>query len=97
MDVLCVVQAYLNKESRNVTCFKSNMPGPDWLSGFMKRHSAALSTRVANNIKRTRAAVSKESLTAYHDQLARSLQDLDAASVFNYDETNLSDNPHNKK
>lgn len=96
-DIRKIVQIYLNAQKIQHQTFKDNMPGKDWALAFMKRHSKELSERFANNIKRSRAAVGKEILLQYHERLSKSLEGLESKQIFNYDETNLADNPGRKK
>lgn len=64
-----VVRDYLNSIPRKVAKFgKSNMPGNDWATSFIKRHKE-LSHRFAENIKRSRADVSRDTLSKYFAEL----------------------------
>jgi hypothetical protein len=72
------------------------MPGPDWITGFLKRHKK-ISMKFAENIKRSRAEVSRESLSDYFKELEESLKDVDVRNLVNYDETCFVDDPRKKK
>ncbi len=72
------------------------MPGPDFVRGFIKRHKQ-LTIRTANLIKRGRAALSHEIVNAFFDLYEHSAFGIDPNNVFNFDETNVSDNPGAKK
>ena len=72
-------------------------PGNDWVQGFIDRHKEQLSERFGNNIKRARAAVSNETLDSYFNELEKALEGVDPKGIFNYDESNLSDDPGKKK
>lgn len=63
----------------------------------MKRHKDQLSFRVCNNIKRSRAAISATVLSEYFEELSTSLRDVHPENIFNYDETNFTDDPGSKK
>lgn len=96
LDVRKIVQTYLNKQKIKNKTFKNNMPGPDWVRAFIDRHSE-LSECFANHIKRSRAQVGTEVLKEYHGILTNYLGGLESNQVFNYNETNLADNPGRKK
>jgi hypothetical protein len=59
-DQCHVIQAYLDAQGRT-TRFVENMPGLDFVSGFLQRH-AALTVRKANLVKRSRAEVSQDTV-----------------------------------
>ena len=60
LDIRMMIVAYLEKQKRVVKKFSKNVPGDNWASSFMKRHG--LTNRIATNIKRKRAVISKEQL-----------------------------------
>lgn len=57
------VQMLLDKKKRK-TVFVNNRPGRDWFKRFMQRHSN-LSIRLAENLNKSRAAVTEEMLRAW--------------------------------
>lgn len=71
--------------------------GPDWAKSFLSRHRHILAERLANNIKRSRAAVDVDVLSSFFDELSRTLEGVKPEAIFNYDESNLSDDPGKKK
>jgi hypothetical protein len=87
IDLRYSIKCYLNKLGRSVTCFKNNLPGPDWAASFRKRHPI-LTVRVASNIKRVRAAIDD-----YFDNLESVISNVPDENIWNYDETNLRDDP----
>lgn len=95
LDVKMLVAAYLQSQNRTVKIFKNNVPGDDWVSSFMKR--SQLTHRIASNIKRKRAAINKEQLKIYFDNIKLELEGIPPCNIWNYDETNLRDDPGNKK
>lgn len=95
-DLRLLVKHYLDRQGKTVKQFNNNCPGEDWASSFMQRHKAALSQRLGNNIKRSRASVDHNMLGTFHDELSRSLEGLSPEAIFNYDESNLSDDPGKK-
>jgi len=68
------------------------MPGVDWVRAFLKRN-IILTQRLGENIKRVRAGVSKPILDTYFNNLEEVLRDAPGTNIFNYDETNFSDDP----
>ena len=71
--------------------FKNNSPGSDWLQSFIKRHK--LTKRIMDNVKSSRALVNEEVINKYFDHLENSLEDIPTINIFNYDETNITDDP----
>jgi hypothetical protein len=94
-DLKYLIKAYLDQGGRT-TRFVNNVPGPDFVRGFLRRHKE-LSRRTANLIKRSRAAVSHEVVNSFFDQYEQSAAGIDPDNIYNYDETNLTDNPGAKK
>lgn len=72
------------------------LPGIDWVKSFLKRHSD-LSERLVANMKRARAEVDEELLRKYVTNLEENLEGVPPSNVFNYDETNLTDDPGSKR
>lgn len=73
------------------------MPGEIWYQSFTKRNSAVLTSRLGKNMKRSRTAVSRETINAYFDKLNISLTDIPPKNIIKYNETNFSDNHRRKK
>lgn len=96
-EIRQLVKNFLDRRGKIVDQFRNNFPGPDWASSFLKRHKDALSARLANNIKSTRANVGREKLEEYFTNLKESLAGVPPENILNYDETNLSDDPGRKK
>ncbi|XP_046960613.1 uncharacterized protein LOC124530475 [Vanessa cardui] len=97
MDLRFIVKMYLDKLGIKHKRFKNNFPGPDLVEGFLKRHSDKIAKRICQNIKRSRAAVSPDTIREYHSELQKSLDGVPPTHILNYDETNLSDDPGRKK
>lgn len=92
-----IVKEYLDRTGKKASTFQDNLPGPDFVYSFLKRHKKDLSYRMCQNIKRNRAAVSRKIINDYFDRLNEELRDVLASNIVNYDETNLSDDPGKKK
>lgn len=97
LDLRYIVKGYLDKMGSTVLKFKNNLPGPDFATSFLKRHKEKISQRIAENVKKNRAAVSPETIKEYIKELKTSLIGVDPSNIINYDETNLTDDPGRKK
>lgn len=91
-----LIKDYIDKQGKTVPKFKNNLPGPDFVCSFLKRHKEELSARMCQNIKRSRAAIGEETINKYFDHLEKELKDVPACNIINYDETNLCDDPGRK-
>ena len=85
------VNAYLTKQNQVVKEFANNISGDDWVANFMGHHG--LTNRIAINIQRKRAQISKEQLQEYFNNVEQKLKDVPASNIWNYNETNLRDDP----
>lgn len=97
LDLRMVVHAYLNRVGRVVTRFKNNVPGEEWAVSFLKRHPKLNGSRLASNIKKSRAAVDEKILQQYITNLTAVVAGVPASNIWNYDESNLTDDPGRKK
>ena len=97
LDLRILVRTYLEKQGRTVAQFASNLPSKEWARNFLQRHRNELSLRMCQNIKRSRAGVSAHEVKEYFDNLKETLADISPELIYNYDETNLSDDPGTKK
>jgi hypothetical protein len=95
-DLRMVVKSYLSRIGRIIPHFKNNVPGRDWAISFIHRHKK-LSARFASNIKRSRAGINEEVLREYVKNLGDTCAGVPAENCWNFDETNLTDNPGQKK
>ena len=92
LDFRFIVKSYLAIHGRIVKVFQNNLPGRDWIKSFSSRHPQ-LSIRFANNIKRVRAAIDEKVINEYIDNIGVLVQDVPPQNIYNYDETNVSDDP----
>ncbi|KAG5875796.1 hypothetical protein JTB14_016812 [Gonioctena quinquepunctata] len=88
---------YLDRKGRTVHLFKNNLPGIDWTYSLLQRHEKSYGQRISTNIKRARASVSRETLGEFYDNLENTLIGLPSSNIFNYGESNLSDDPGKKR
>lgn len=96
-DLRIMIKSYLDTLGVTHKRFKNNMPGPDYAARFLKRYKDSISLRMCQNIKKSRAQVSPDSINEYFGELEQTLKDIDPNNIINYDETNLSDDPGRKK
>lgn len=96
-DLRCIVKSYLDRCGRKVACFRNNFPGPDWAKSFMKRHDQILTQRIAKNISHSRAATDEAIVNDFFDHLEKEIEGIPSCNIWNYDETNLVDDPGSKK
>ncbi|XP_044750640.1 uncharacterized protein LOC123310976 [Coccinella septempunctata] len=96
MDLRMFVKSFLDKSGRTVSRFNENIPGPDWLNNLLKRHRGVVGKRLASNIKKSRAEVSPDSIKKYFENLGKTIENVPAENIFNYDESNVSDDPGKK-
>lgn len=92
-DVKMLVKSYLDRAGKALKLFKNNLPGDIWYKNFIKRHSTALKSRLGENIKRSRAAVSRKVVNEYFNNLEMFLAGIPPQNIINYDETNFVDDP----
>ncbi|KAF2882421.1 hypothetical protein ILUMI_23740 [Ignelater luminosus] len=97
MDLRGLVKDYLDRKGISYPDFTDNYPGDEWCLEFLNRNKGHLSTRLANNIKRSRADVGPKIINEYFDNLAETLANVPPENIFNYDETNLVDDAGKKK
>ena len=95
LEIRKLVKSYLDKQGIVDSTFRNNLPGPDWLNSFMKRHN--LTQRIADNVKVKRAEISPNMISEYFENLAQTIEEIPAENIYNYDESNLTDDPGAKK
>ena len=96
-ELKLIVKSYLESVGKRVDCFKNNVPGRDFNNSFLDRHRSKLRLRTVANYSKKHASVSSEMLNEYYDNLEVTIQDVPFSNIYNYDETNLTDNPGKKK
>lgn len=94
-DMKVMLKGYLDKRGRVEPRFKNNVPGDEFVRSFVKRNR--LSYRSPGNIKLARAKVGQEEFTEYFNNIHGVLSDTDPSNIYNYDETNVSDDPGCKR
>ncbi|KAJ8954924.1 hypothetical protein NQ314_006998 [Rhamnusium bicolor] len=95
LDVRTVIAKYLEKQRKTVAVFKNNIPGEDFLNSFIQRNN--LSIHLASNIKRSRASVGREDILNFFNNINNALNDVENFNIYNYDESNVTDDPGAKK
>lgn len=97
LEIRMLLASYLQKRGRIIPMFKNNIPGKDWVLGFLKRRRGIISDRMCRNITHKRASVSPTAIDEYFHHLETSLAGVPQENIINFDETNLSDDPGQKK
>ncbi|KAG5891915.1 hypothetical protein JTB14_022665 [Gonioctena quinquepunctata] len=97
LDMRMMAKYYLDRKGRTVHPFRNNLPGLHWTYSLLQRHKKSYGQRISTNIKRARASVSRETLREFYDNFENTLRGLPSSNLFNYDESNLSDDPGKKR
>lgn len=96
IEIRIITKQYFTKRVITEKRFTSNMPGESWFHGLMTRHPE-FTIKLAENIKRVRAAVTYEIVEAYFQNIAEIITDIPPQNIINYDETNFVDDPESVK
>ena len=94
-DIRLLVKHYLDKRDVVHSVFKNNVPGISWLRGFMKRNQ--LVVRIADNVKPARFEITPDAVHNFFNHVEKTLEGVPPTNVFNFDETNFTDDPSRKK
>lgn len=92
-----LVKDILDRSEWIVKKFKDYLPGRDLVYGVIQRHWYELAIRMYQNIKRSRAGITPNSIDGYFDELTKELEGVPVENIVNYDETNLTDDPDRRK
>ena len=95
LEICQLVKSYFDARGVTDSSFKNNFPGIDWLNGFMQRHK--LTQRMSDNVESRRDEVNSETIMEYFDNLDVTLEGVEPQNIYNYDETNITDDPGVKK
>ena len=101
-DLRVLAKTYLDHIGKTVSNFVNNFPSYEWAKTFFDRHKEKLTLRQCQNIKASRAKLSAEDVSEYFERMKETLTKPDGSEIppsnlFNFDETNLSDNLGTKK
>lgn len=94
-DVRFLVKNYLDKRCVVHKRFTDNLPGNDWLRRFLSRHK--LVVRLSDNVTPAKFEIGEASINDFFDHLNETLNGVPPQNIFNFDETNLTDDPSRKK
>jgi hypothetical protein len=95
VDVTVFVKSYLEKAGIT-SKFKNNLPTVRYVDSLLQRYKD-LRLRKTSLIKKSKAAVSREEVTEFIKHLAATAEGVPPENIYNYDETNFTDNPGSKK
>ena len=87
---------YLNRAGKNVEVFKDNMPDKNWLNAYLRRHSEDLAMRKCNMLKRSWGNITRPEVQEFFDRYSKTAEGVEPKNIWNYDETNLRDDPSTK-
>ncbi|XP_018563258.1 jerky protein homolog-like [Anoplophora glabripennis] len=94
-DIKQIVKKFLDKKGIVIPILKDNLPGDDMVALFIQRNN--LSVRMASNIKRSRASVDQYDVNKFFDNIKPALLESTGDHIYNYDETNITDDPGARK
>jgi hypothetical protein len=94
-DLRHFVKSYLDLKGVS-SRFKDNLPTNRFVNRFLERHPE-FSLRSTNAIKRARASLSRAEVKAFFDNFQKSAEGVSPENMWNFDESNLRDDPGNKK
>lgn len=97
LDIRYLVKGYLDLRGKREKRFTNNFPGYEWSRSFLTRHGKEITARFCENIKRSRAAVSKQTVSMFFEHFKNTSKNVPPSNIVNYDETNLSDDPGRHK
>ena len=72
-DLRMFIKSYLDKTGKVIHRFKDNLPGPDLVSGFLKRHRNSTGKRLASNISTNRSQVTSVVIENYFKNMRETL------------------------
>ena len=91
IDLRLLIKSILDTKGIQERRFKANTPGIDFVKSFARRNNMVF--RVARNIKGARAKISPQDIHAYLAKVEPLIENVPPSNIFNYDETNITDNP----
>ncbi|CAG5011568.1 unnamed protein product [Parnassius apollo] len=95
-ELRMIVHNYLTKNNK-LWIFNDKLPGERWVREFLNRHKEKLTLRSTQNIKSSRASKTITEYEEYFENLKKSLVNVKAHNIVNFDETNLTDDPGSQK
>jgi len=93
IDLRIMVKNYLDNLNISQPQFRDNMPGADFVYGFLKRHKLVL--RKATSLDKSRAAVSPTIVQEFFDRIKDVIDKTPPNRIYNYDETGFVNNTGN--
>ncbi len=90
-DLRRLVKDYLDGKGVTSKWFVNNLPTTRFVDRFIGRHPE-LSLRQTNNIKRSRASLTKEEVAEFIKNWETTVEGVPASNIFNFVETNFRDN-----
>ena len=92
LDVRMLVSEFLNQKGFITRLGPDNIPGKDWMAGFVKRHPEITKRRTAL-LKRSRASVGPEEVNSFFKHFSKVADGVPPENMWNYDKTNFTEDP----
>ena len=92
LDVRMLVSEFLNQKGFITRLGPDNIPGKDWMAGFVNRHPEITKRRTAL-LKRSRASVGPEEVNSFFEHFSKVADGVPPENMWNYDETNFTEDP----
>ncbi|KAJ8971249.1 hypothetical protein NQ314_000790 [Rhamnusium bicolor] len=97
LDLRLFLKAYLDKKGVQERRLKNNTPGRDWALNFLKRRKMNCPTAFPPIFRAKEHRCQQMYWTVFFANAQEMLTTTDPSLMVNFDETNLTDNPGNKK
>ncbi|KAJ8869532.1 hypothetical protein PR048_028523 [Dryococelus australis] len=75
----------------------NNIPRKNWAILFLNKHKKELSQRMLQNISRSRAALDRNPVSEFFENISKEREGIPSENIWNYDESNLQDDLGSKK
>ena len=92
LDVRMLVSEFLNQKGFITRLGPDNIPGKDWMAGFVNRHPEITKRRTVL-LKRSRASVGPEEVNSFFEHFSKVADGVPPENMWNYDETNFTEDP----
>ena len=97
LDLRLMAKGYLDRQGRNCPQLRGNLPSRDWAQNVLKRQKCNVTQRLSANISTKQAAITHDTIDSFFRNAGEVLNGVPPTNIINYDETNLTDDPGNKK
>ncbi|KAJ8971309.1 hypothetical protein NQ314_000787 [Rhamnusium bicolor] len=91
-DERMFIKHYLDRNGRGVSKFRNNLPRKNFVYSLLKRNKSVAAQRLASNINRARACLSRSVIMDYFQNLKTIIENVSPTHIFSY-KSNLCDEP----